>query len=55
MPEFLVTKSVTHSYRGYVIGDDEEQVREQVECGYVTLDDVTDYKSDYETREVEEQ
>ncbi len=55
MPEFLVTKSVTHSYRGYVTGDDEEQVIEQVESGFVTLEDVTDYKSDYETIEVEEQ
>ncbi len=54
MTEFLVRKVVTHVYRGYVTGADEESVIEMVESGDVTLEDVTDYKSDYEAIEVEE-
>ena len=54
MPEFLVRKSVTYVYRGYVTGDDEESVKEMVDSGSVELEDVTDYRSDYESVEVEE-
>ncbi len=54
LPEFLVRKSVTYVYRGYVTGDDEESVKEMVDSGSVELEDVTDYRSDYESVEVEE-